>query len=160
LFESFPWTENWAPLPVEFITGEFSGFLLVMIVSGLASAIGVPGVVIPLTVISAAMLGPLPAAAAVLIGVMAGSQLLFALLRRIRSGRAAARQSTRFAAIQRAFEQRGLFYLIGLRIIGTPHLLVTTASALLPIRSSHFAIATTAGALPAISIAAGVGLLF
>jgi hypothetical protein len=42
-------------------------------------------------------------------------------------------------------------------VIGAPHFLVTGASALRPWRASSFAIATLAGCLPVVAIAAAAG---
>ena len=88
-----------------------------------------------------------------------GSQLLFVLLRRFHLRLPAVAQGTRFEVIGKGFERRGLVYLIGLRAVGAPHLLVTTASAVLPIRGPQFAVATAAGMLPAVFIPAGACLL-
>ena len=54
------------------------------------------------------------------------------------------------------FASYGIWYVIGLRLVGTPHFLVTTGSALMPIRPWTFAGSTLLGLLPAIAIAAAV----
>ena len=141
------------------IGGGFISLSLVAIMAAAASASGIPGLIVPLTILSAAVLGPVPAAIAVLLGVIAGSQVLFALLKRLGPDRLAARLGGRFEVVERVFQRRGLFCLIGLRIVGTPHFLVTGASALLPVRHLHFATATALGMLPVVCVSAGTSFI-
>ena len=56
-----------------------------------------------------------------------------------------------------AIAKRGFVYLLGLRLIGAPHLLVTASSALSAIRTRSFAFATLLGFLPAVALAASAG---
>jgi uncharacterized membrane protein YdjX (TVP38/TMEM64 family) len=124
-----------------------------------ASASGIPGLIVPLTIVSAAIFGPVQAAIAVLLGVIAGSQFLFVLLKSLGRDRLPARVGGRFEAVERVIQKRGLVCLIGLRIVGTPHLLVTGASALLPVRHIHFATATALGMLPVVCVSAGTSFV-
>ena len=141
------------------IGGGSLGLSMVAAVAAAASASGLPGIIVPLTVVSAAVLGPVQAAIAVLLGVIVGSQFLFALLKGLGRDRLAARLGGRFEVVERVFQRRGLLCLIGLRIVGTPHFLVTGASALLPIRHAHFATATALGMLPVVCVSAGTGFI-
>jgi uncharacterized membrane protein YdjX (TVP38/TMEM64 family) len=142
------------------VDGGINGLAIVLLVAGGASATGMPGVIIPLTVLAAATLGPLPATVAVLAGVVGGSQLLFWLMQHVGRDRIIAKFGDRIAIIERGFTTRGLMCLVGLRLIGTPHLLVTGASAILPVRHVHFATMTAVGTLPAICLSAGATLIF
>ena len=53
--------------------------------------------------------------------------------------------------------KRGFYYLLGLRLAGAPHVLVTASSALSAIRTRSFITATLLGFLPAIALAAMAG---
>ena len=122
-------------------------------------ALCVPGVLVPMAAGSGAVLGPWAAAAAVVLGAVAGSQLFFLSARRLGRERLRARFGERLNRIEKRFAAHGIWYVIGLRVIGTPHFLVTAGCALMPMRSSTFAIATLIGLLPAIGIAAAAGSL-
>jgi uncharacterized membrane protein YdjX (TVP38/TMEM64 family) len=139
----------------------FDSELLVAAIFFLATAIliafCVPGVLLPIAIGSGAVLGPWGASAAVLLGAAAGSQLLFLAARHFAGERVQARLGPRLHAFQDRFAARGIWYVIGLRVIGTPHFLVTAASALTPMRSSKFAAATLLGFLPAVTLAAATG---
>jgi uncharacterized membrane protein YdjX (TVP38/TMEM64 family) len=63
----------------------------------------------------------------------------------------------RIERFDQTIAQRGFFYLLGLRLLGMPHMLVTAASALSPLRARSFALATLLGFLPAVTIAAMAG---
>ena len=63
------------------IGGDFLHPSIVAVMAAAASASGIPGLIVPLTIVSAAVLGPVQAAIAVLLGVIVGSQFLFALLK-------------------------------------------------------------------------------
>jgi uncharacterized membrane protein YdjX (TVP38/TMEM64 family) len=53
--------------------------------------------------------------------------------------------------------KRGFFYLVALRLIGAPHLIVSSACALSPLRARSFALATLIGLTPAIVLAVTAG---
>jgi uncharacterized membrane protein YdjX (TVP38/TMEM64 family) len=120
-------------------------------------ALCVPGVLLPIAIGSGAILGPWGASAVVLLGALAGSQLFFLAARHFVGERMQARLGKRLHAFQDRFTAHGIWYVIGLRVIGTPHFLVTAASALTPMRSLKFAIATLLGFLPAVTLAAMTG---
>lgn len=120
-------------------------------------AAGMPGVLIPATLAAEAVAGPVAATATVSLGALGGSLLLFAAARRWGSPRIAARLGGRLESFERRFAVHGTWYIIGLRLIGTPHMLVTVGSAMMPIRAPAFAAATFAGFLPAIALAAMAG---
>ena len=120
-------------------------------------AAGIPGVLIPATLATEALAGPVAATATVSLGAMGGSLLLFLASRRWGSPAIAARFGNRLESFERRFADHGIWYVIGLRIIGTPHMLVTVGSAMMPIRAPAFAVATLLGSLPAIGLAAMAG---
>lgn len=117
----------------------------------------VPGILLPMALSSGALLGPWGASAVVLLGAAAGSQLFFLSARHFVGDRVRSRLGDRLQAFEQRFAAHGICYVIALRVIGTPHFLVTAASALTPIRSSRFALATLLGFLPAVALAAATG---
>ena len=121
---------------------------------------GIPGVVIPLSVASGALLGPAYAAAAVALGGLVGSQLFFLAARRTLSGRAPRPRSELAARIERNLGRYGFWYMVGARLAGVPHFAVTTACAVLPIGKAAFAAATLIGLLPIAFAAAALGSSF
>lgn len=130
---------------------------LVFLVTAALITLCVPGVLVPMALSSAALIGAWEASVAVAFGAAAGSQLFFLIARHLAGDRARSKLGSRYDAFQRKFAAHGILYVIGLRVVGTPHFLVTAASALMPIRSSSFAAATLIGFLPAIAIAALTG---
>lgn len=119
-------------------------------------ALCVPGVLIPIAVSSGSLLGwaALPVVA---LGALAGSQLLFLAVRHLLAARARARLGARLDGFERRFARYGLWYVVALRLCGAPHFAVTAASALLPLRPTAFAVATLAGFVPVIAMAAAAG---
>lgn len=132
-----------------------AGFFFVA--TAILIALCVPGVLIPMALSSGALLGGWGAAAVVALGAVAGSQLFFLSARSFAGDRLRARLGKRLEPFERRFAAHGTWYVIGLRLVGTPHFVVTAGSALMPIRSSSFAAATLLGFLPAIAIAAATG---
>lgn len=123
-------------------------------------AVGVPGVIVPVSITSGVMLDAEIAAAAVAAGGALGSHALFLLTRRSLQDKARRRLGERIAPIERAFARGGAWYVLGLRIIGAPSLVLTGACALLPINQGKFAMATFVGFLPAAWVAASIGSAF
>ena len=130
---------------------------LVFLVTATLIAFSVPGVLLPMALTSGALLGPWQAAAVVALGAVAGSQLFFIAARQLSGDTLRARLGGRFESFQTRFANGGLWYVVGLRLVGAPNFLVTAASALTPMSGSTFAFATLLGMLPAIGIAAGTG---
>jgi uncharacterized membrane protein YdjX (TVP38/TMEM64 family) len=122
-----------------------------------AMAFGIPGILVPLSVASGAFLGPGYTAAAVALGGVVGGQILFLASRRALKGRMGKPRSRIVASIASNFSRYGLWYVVGLRLTGVPHLAVTSACAVLPISSRAFAAATMLGLLPVAFIAASFG---
>jgi uncharacterized membrane protein YdjX (TVP38/TMEM64 family) len=123
-------------------------------------AAGTPGVVIPATLAAEALAGPIAATATVSLGAMGGSLLLFAATRRWGSPVLSRHVGSRLESFERRFAAHGIWYIVGLRMIGTPHMVVTVGSAMMPIRTPAFAAATLMGFLPSIALAAMAGSAF
>jgi uncharacterized membrane protein YdjX (TVP38/TMEM64 family) len=108
---------------------------------------------------ASALLGGWWAIAIVSLGALAGSQALFLAVRRLDGGRSAAKLGPKFQRFETCFARYGLWSVVGLRICGAPHFLVTGGSALLRVPAAGFALATLAGLLPVVALAAGAGSL-
>ncbi|WP_299308066.1 VTT domain-containing protein [uncultured Croceicoccus sp.] len=117
----------------------------------------VPGVILPATFSSAALLGGWQGGLIVALGALLGSHILFVVTRHGMRARVRDRLGDRLDGFERQFERRGLLYIIGLRVAGTPHFLVTGASALSTLNHRSFAFATMIGFLPAIAMTAAAG---
>lgn len=118
---------------------------------------GVPGVLVPISFSSGALLGGWLGILVVVAGAVLGSHGLFLLARRSLSERIRKRWGPRLERFDAAIAQRGFFYLLGLRLLGVPHMLVTAACALSPLRARSFVLATLLGFLPAVTVAALAG---
>ena len=125
--------------------------------TALMVALWVPGVLLPIAASSAALLDVWSATAAVAFGALAGSMIIFATTRRFAKGRVPRRIEAFLARFEASFTSRGAWFVLGLRLIGTPHFLVSASSALTPIKASSFAVATLIGLVPAILLAAIAG---
>jgi uncharacterized membrane protein YdjX (TVP38/TMEM64 family) len=155
---SIPWLLNLgssvsATLPSSLFLFGAGVFLLTALLSGL----GVPATIAPLSFAAGAVMGLEAGGIAVAAGGMAGNQLLFSVTRRLMLERTRHRLGARFAQIERAFGERGAWYVLSLRIVGLPGALLTGACALLPISAKRFALTSFFGLLPATFLAASVG---
>jgi uncharacterized membrane protein YdjX (TVP38/TMEM64 family) len=120
----------------------------------------VPGTIIPVSISSGALLGGLLGGTAVLLGVLVGSQVLFHASRHLLRDRIKARWGERLTAFEHHFGRRGFFYVVGLRVAGVPHFLVTAGSALSPVRPRAFFAATLLGSIPVIALTSTAGSFF
>lgn len=122
-----------------------------------AYASGVPGTLVPLSFSSGALLGGIAGAAVVAAGVVIGAQALYFLLDRgSRSGlrdRLGKHQQRLDAVVARG----GILTLIGLRLAGLPHIVVTALCALAGVGPKRYAIATAIGVLPAVALSSLAG---
>jgi uncharacterized membrane protein YdjX (TVP38/TMEM64 family) len=119
----------------------------------------VPGTLIPLSIASGALVHPVLATAAVVLGMTAGSQLLFLFTQRVAHERLRQRLGSKLETFEKQFHRFGLLYLVGLRVIGAPHFLVTGCGALMQIRRSTFALSTALGTFPVVALGSGLGSL-
>ena len=145
------------PIVASIVGNEPLLALAFLIVTATLVALGVPGVLVPISFSSGALLGGWFGMLVVIAGALLGSQALFVVTRRWLGHRLRRRWGEQLARFDRKMEQRGFYYLLGLRLVGAPHLLVTTSSALSAIRARSFLLATLFGLLPAITLAAMAG---
>ncbi|WP_305097055.1 VTT domain-containing protein [Croceibacterium aestuarii] len=141
-------------------TSEFALACAFAALTATLVALCVPGTIIPVSVSSGALLGGVVGGAAVLAGVLVGSQVLFLASRHLLRERVRARWGERLARFEDHFARRGFLYVVGLRVAGVPHFLVTAGSALSPVRSRTFLAATLLGFLPVIGLTSTAGSLF
>lgn len=120
----------------------------------------VPGMIVPLSVSSGALLGGWQGILVVTAGAVLGSQALFLVTRHLLRHRVKRRFGDRLANFEKHVTKRGFFYLVGLRLIGAPHFLVTAGCALSSLRTRSFAAATLIGLLPVISLTSVAGSAF
>lgn len=151
------WLFEQVPFLAALIGSELLLGLALLTLTATLVALGVPGVLVPISFSSGALLGSWLGVLCVVAGAVIGSQLFFIAMRRGFSARVRRRWGDRLDHFDRAISRRGFYYLLGLRLVGVPHLLVTGASALSAIRARSFALATLLGFLPAITLAAMAG---
>ena len=151
------WLLEQAPFVAWLVANELLLALGFLALTATLFAFGVPGVLLPLSFSSGALLGGWIGMLAVIVGAVLGSQMLFVATRRWLGDRLRRRWGARLSRFDRTMEQRGFLYLLGLRLVGAPHLLVTASSALSAIRARSFVLATLLGFLPAIGLAAMAG---
>ena len=133
---------------------------LAMAFLGLAVCIyatGIPGALVPVSFSSGALLGETLAIAAVAAGALFGSVILFCGLVRGTRSISQHRYGRHIKRLDHAVSRGGILPIIGLRLIGVPHLAVTGVCALASIGLRRYAISTLVGILPAIAIAATAG---
>ena len=150
------WAEQF-PLLVDLMQNELLLAVGLALVTTTLIAACVPGVIIPLSFSSGLLLGGWTGIFVVISGCIVGSQLLFLSARHFMRNRVRHRLGGRLERFDEHFAKRGIFYIVGLRIAGAPHFLVTGASALTPVRALPFAAATLLGFLPAIALSATAG---
>lgn len=141
----------------DIIRNEVLLAMALLAITSTLTALGIPGIIIPISFASGALLGGGLAILVVASGALLGSQLLFIIARYAIAGRVREKLGERFEIFERYFKKGGVLYIAGLRIVGTPHFLVTGASALTSLRATSFATATLIGFLPAISLTAAAG---
>lgn len=145
-------------LPLDQI-GSYGPLLVALLITSITAslvAMSVPGVLVPISFSGGVLIG-WPAAAAVVIGAAIGSHVLFLASRRLLRDRVRKRYGERIEKLERHLTKRGAIYLVGMRIAGVPHLLASAACALTSMRARTFALASAAGMLPAITLAALAG---
>ena len=121
------------------------------------TASGIPWVILPISFSSGVLLGGRLGIAVILAGAIIGSQLLFIAVRRGLAGRVRHRLGERLDRYDREISKRGFAYVIGLRLMGAPNLLVSSACALSTLRARTFALATLIGITPTIVLAVTAG---
>jgi len=151
------WLFEHIPILSALLASEWMLGLVFLVLPATFTAFGVPGVLVPISFSSGALLGGWEGIVVVTAGASAGSHALFLVTRRWMGGPVRRRWGEALERLDSAMARRGFFYLLGLRLCGAPHLLVTAASALSAIRAQRFVLATLLGFLPAISLASMAG---
>lgn len=130
---------------------------LIFAVTTIVIALWVPGVLLPIAASSGALLDTWSATTAVTFGALAGSLIIFATTRHFARDRIPPGIARFLHRFETGFKSRGAWLVLGLRLIGAPHFLVSAGSAAMPVKTSSFALATLLGLLPAILLAAMAG---
>lgn len=151
------WLFEQVPFIASLASNELVLALMFLTLTTMLVAFGVPGVLVPISFSSGALLGGWFGMLVVIAGAVLGSQVLFVVTRRWLSGRLRLRWGDRLARFDRNIDKHGFVYLLGLRLAGAPHVLVTASSALSALRARSFVLATLLGFLPAVTLAAMAG---
>ena len=140
-----------------FFDNEFllAGLLFV----GTACIIGfcVPGLLLPISFSAGMLMDSWLAVPVVVAGAVLGSQALFVAARYGLGDRLERRFGARMGRLNPHVQQYGPAAVALLRVVGTPHFLVTLACAAAPLGQRGFAIASLLGFLPAIAVSAVAG---
>jgi uncharacterized membrane protein YdjX (TVP38/TMEM64 family) len=136
------------------IGGTIGGALLLYLLVTTLTACSIPGVLIPMSLTGGLLLGPWLAVLTVVTGAMTGSLFLFALTRRFGATRLRQRFGTRLASLEERMSRFGPFGVVVLRVAGAPGPLITAGAALTSMGRTTFALATVAGLLPSVVLAA------
>ena len=150
------WIFEQVPLLTVLFGSDWLLGLAFLTLTATMTAFGVPGVLVPISFSSGALLG-WEVTLAVTAGAVIGSQALFLVTRRWMGARVRRRWGERLERFDQDISRRGFYYLLGLRVLGAPHMLVTAASAVSAIRTRSFVAATMLGFLPAITLASMAG---
>ena len=151
------WIFDQVPVLAPLFGSEVLLGLALLTLTATLVAFGVPGVLLPLSFSSGALLGGWLGMLVVVAGAVLGSHALFVATRGWLAARVRRRWGDRLRRFDDNVSRRGFFYLLGLRLAGAPHMLVTAASGLSAIRARSFVLATLLGFLPAITLAAMAG---
>ena len=143
-----------------FLALPFAEAWLVAGILGLTASIyatGVPGALLPISFSSGALLGETLGMAAVTCGALAGSLVLYAVLKRTPINRLHDRFGHHIQRIEGLASNKGILAISGLRIAGMPHLAVTALCALASVGPRRYAVATSIGLFPIIALSATAG---
>lgn len=151
------WLFEQLPFLTVLVGSELLLSLAFLTLAATITAFGVPGVMVPISFSSGALLGGWLGMLVVIAGAVIGSHALFLATRRWLAEWIRRRWRDRIERFDRDISQRGFYYLLGLRLLGAPHMLVTAGSALSVIRGRSFVLATSLGFLPAITLASMAG---
>ena len=151
------WIFEQVPFAAALLDSEVLLGLAFLSLTATLIALGVPGVLVPLSFSSGALLGGWLGMLVVVAGALLGSHAFFMATRRWLASHVRLRWGERLRGFDGEIQRRGLLYVTGLRLAGVPHFLVTAASAVSPMRARSFALATLLGFLPAIALSAMAG---
>lgn len=142
------------------IGGTMGGVLLLFLLTTTLTACSVPGIIIPMSLTAGMLLGPWLAVAAVALGALTGSLFLFGLTRRLGGERLRLRLGHRVKPFEDRLNSYGPYAVVALRVAGAPGPLITAGAALTSMGWAVFAVATLAGLLPSVILAAAGPSLF
>ncbi len=117
----------------------------------------IPGFLLPIAASSGALLDAWWGTAAVAGGALVGSMAIFATARHFGNDRVPVKIAPFLIRFEKRFRSHGAWCVLLLRLVGAPHFLVSAGSAFMPIRARSFALATLAGMIPTILLAAAMG---
>lgn len=141
-----------ALLPI--IGGTIGGALLLFLLVTTLTACSIPGVLIPMSLTGGLLLGPWLAVLTVVGGAMTGSLFLFGFTRRFGAERLRRRFGSRLEPLEARLTRYGPYAVVALRVAGAPGPLITAGAALTSMGRTSFALATVAGLLPGVVLAA------
>lgn len=145
---------------IEAIAASPHALFAVPLVIGLLTAgfvtFSVPGAITPMSFLSGLLLG-FGGILVVAAGVLVGSHILFLASRRWLRDRIERRFGEKLQGIREHLGRKGPLYVVGARLTGVPHIVVTASCAATPMTSRQFLAASMLGMLPAISLAAMAG---
>lgn len=154
LFETLPFGlfEQLAAAPF----GEFWLALGFFALTASIYATGVPGTLVPISFSSGLLLGP---AGMVVVGAgaMLGALVMYIALERCSHATLRRKYARHLSRLDRLKSAGGIVPLIGLRLIGLPHVIVTGLCALAAVGPRRYALATAVGVVPAIALSSIAG---
>ena len=145
---------NWVPTLLE---NEILIGLLFFAGTAIVISLWIPGFLLPIAASSGALLDAWWGSATVAGGALAGSMAIFVTARHLGQERVPLKIGDFIKRFEQRFRSHGAWCVLLLRLIGAPHFLVSAGSALMPIRARSFALATLAGMVPTITLAAVAG---
>lgn len=152
---------SWLPLSLfeALAASPFGPFLLPALLASLTAgfvSFSVPGTIAPMSFISGWLLG-FGGILVVALGAVVGSHILFLASRRWLKAFMEERLGSRLQRVQEHLGRKGALYVVGARLTGVPHIVVTAGCAATPITARSFLTASLLGMLPAITLATMAG---
>ena len=120
-------------------------------------ASGIPGALLPISFSSGALLGFALGTAAVAAGALLGALVLYALLERGSQATLRRKYGDHLKRLEDIVSRGGILPIVGLRLAGIPHVVVTALCAMGAVGIRRYAWATILGVFPAIAISAIAG---
>lgn len=130
---------------------------LILGITAIIYASGIPGALLPVSFSSGALLGGEFGMAAVTAGALLGAPVLYALIDRGSKATLRQKYGNRLERLDELVSRGGLLPIIGLRLVGTPHIAVTALCALAAVGPRRYALATIIGIFPVIALSAMAG---
>ena len=115
-------------------------------------ASGIPGALLPISFSSGALLGGALGMAMVAAGALIGSLVLYAPFERGSQATLRHRYAERLKRLDNLASRGGILPIIGLRLVGVPHIAVTALCKLAGVGPGRYALATILGIFPAIAL--------